>query len=148
MDRLGRQGVSKMARRRGMPAAKMNSVLASIPRASMAWKRSSVSIPTAPTKNPDDSVALGLLNLPNKTIKQGVLVPRWSQLPPVETGRRWTRFRVSFFSCTSNYGSLHFRCHSPCVRLDQFDSGARMAITITVRVRLRALPDTGTTLVC
>ena len=106
------------------------------------------SIPTAPTKNPDDSIALALLNLPNKTIKQGVLVPRWSQLPPVETGLRWTRFRVSFFSCTSNYGSLHFRCQSRCVRLDQFDSGARMAITITVRVRLRALPDTGTTLVC
>jgi len=38
------------------------------------------SIPTAPTKNPADSVALALLNLPNKTIKQGVLVPRWSQL--------------------------------------------------------------------
>jgi precorrin-6B methylase 2 len=39
------------------------------------------SIPTAPTKNPDDSVALALVNhLPDKTIKQGVLVPRWSQL--------------------------------------------------------------------
>jgi len=38
------------------------------------------SIPTAPTKNPDDSVALALLNLTNKAIKHGVFVPRWSQL--------------------------------------------------------------------
>ena len=38
------------------------------------------SIPIARSINPDDSVALTLLNLSNETIKQGVLVPRWSQL--------------------------------------------------------------------
>lgn len=45
------------------------------------------SILTAPTKTPDDSVALALLNLPNRTIKRGVLVPSWSQLncPKVPT---------------------------------------------------------------
>ena len=44
------------------------------------------STPTAPTKNPDDSVVLALLNLPNKAIKRAVLVPRWSQL---EKEKRW-----------------------------------------------------------
>jgi hypothetical protein len=49
-----------------------------------------VSIPTAPTINPDDSVALTLLNLPNKPIKRGILVPSWSHKPKQ---RAWTGSR-------------------------------------------------------
>jgi hypothetical protein len=38
------------------------------------------SIPIARSINPDDSVALTLLNLPNETMKLDILVPGWSQL--------------------------------------------------------------------
>ena len=76
------------------------------------------SIPTAPTKNPDDSVALALLNVPNRTIKWGVLVPSWSQLnrlhPSDETvfdGH--TCSSLSFFPSPEGAGDLGEGATSP-----------------------------------
>ena len=54
------------------------------------------SIPAAPSKNPDDSVALALLNLLNKAIKHGVLVPRWSQRARDERDFAFPFFQLDF----------------------------------------------------
>jgi hypothetical protein len=110
-----------------------------------AMRDLAISIPTAPTKNPDDSVALALLNLPNKTIKRGVLVPRWSQLalnlPSVETGRSCAVGHEFAFLFSGGHELRKTSCQVrvtfwapgyPKSELRQFDSGNRLQSGVRV----------------